>query len=316
MVVDFLRLIDRPYAGGTSSNFLLQTAAVRYRLRDRATRQPFTLDLLSTVHLAEPAYYSGLQEACTRYDRVLFEVIADGSLAPRDADSGTRRLLQPLQATPAQRELAARHRLVAQMDALTDCMSGPSWAVADLPRDEVLRLERRLGPGSPRALLEPAQQLLSTLAFGPARRRGRRGRTSWLFRLVLCLLPAPEAALLLDDWIASGGAPLTPVLGALARCLAAFDVRAVGHARLRPRASRGRQAGLLLTRWSLGLHRRSGSPSPRRSRRARPRSGVAWLRSSCVLATRRRWTRCSWRRRTAARVSHCSTARLVVVVAS
>lgn len=226
MVVDFLRLIDRPYAGGTSSNFLLQTAAVRYRLRDRATRQPFTLDLLSTVHLAEPAYYSGLQEACTRYDRVLFEVIADGSLAPRDADSGTRRLLQPLQATPAQRELAARHRLVAQMDALTDCMGGPSWAVADLPRDEVLRLERRLGPGSPRALLEPAQQLLSTLAFGPARRRGRRGRTSWLFRLVLCLLPAPEAALLLDDWIASGGAPLTPVLGALARCLAAFDVRA------------------------------------------------------------------------------------------
>ena len=110
-VVDFLRLVDRPYAGGATSNFLLQTAAVRYRLRDRATRQPFTLDLLSTVHLAEPSYYSGLQEACSSYDRVLFEVIADGSLAPRDAASGTRRLLQPLQATPAQRELAARHRV-------------------------------------------------------------------------------------------------------------------------------------------------------------------------------------------------------------
>ena len=96
MVLDFLRLIDRPCAGGASSNFLLQTAAVRYRLRDRATRQPFTLALLSTVHLAEPAYYSGLQEACARYDRVLFEVIADESLAPRDADSGTRRPLQPL----------------------------------------------------------------------------------------------------------------------------------------------------------------------------------------------------------------------------
>eukprot|EP00964_Phaeocystis_antarctica_P038036 scaffold21760_cov59-Phaeocystis_antarctica.AAC.1 len=74
----------------------------------------------------------------------------------------------------------ARHRLVAQMDALTDCMGGPSWAVADLPREEVLRLELSL---SPPALLEPAQQLLSTLAFGPARRRGRRGRTAWLFRL-------------------------------------------------------------------------------------------------------------------------------------
>ena len=59
MVLDFLRLIDRPSTGSGTSNFLLQTAAVRYRLRDRDTRQPFTLDLLSTVHLAEPAYYSG-----------------------------------------------------------------------------------------------------------------------------------------------------------------------------------------------------------------------------------------------------------------
>ena len=165
MVLDFLRLIDRPYAGGGSSNFLLQTAAVRYRLRDRATRQPFTLALLSTVHLAEPAYYSGLQEACARYDRVLFEVIADESLAPRDADSGTRRLLQPLQATPAQRELAARHRLVPQMDALSACMGGPSWAVADLPRDEVQRLERSLGPADPLAPLAPAQAAARALTL-------------------------------------------------------------------------------------------------------------------------------------------------------
>ena len=43
------------------------------------------------------------------------------------------------------------------MDALSDCMRAPSWAVADLPREEVQRLEQRLGPGSPRALLEPAQ---------------------------------------------------------------------------------------------------------------------------------------------------------------
>ena len=75
------------------------------------------------------------------------------------------------------------------MDALTDCMGGPSWAVADLPREEVLRLELSL---SPPALLEPAQQLLSTLAFGPARRRGRRGRTAWLFRLVPYPSPNPS----------------------------------------------------------------------------------------------------------------------------
>ena len=139
-VLDFLRLVDRPTPVG-GSTFLLQTAAVRYSLRDRATRQPFTLDLLATVHLAEPAYYSGLQQACdAQYDRVLFEVIADEALAPRDA-TGTRRLSEALQATPAQRELAARHRLVAQMDALQ--MVGPSWAVADMTREQLRALESR-----------------------------------------------------------------------------------------------------------------------------------------------------------------------------
>ena len=66
-----------------------------------------------TTNLA--GYSGGLQEACVPYDRVLFEVIADARLAPRDADSGARRLLQSLQATPVQRVLAARHRLVAQV---------------------------------------------------------------------------------------------------------------------------------------------------------------------------------------------------------
>ena len=45
MVLDFLRLIDRPCAGGASSNFLLQTAAVRYRLRDRARFQRLSGEL-------------------------------------------------------------------------------------------------------------------------------------------------------------------------------------------------------------------------------------------------------------------------------
>jgi len=217
MVLQFLRLVNLP--SKDSSTFLLQTAGVRYRLRERASGRPFTLDLLSTVHLAEPAYYSGLQEACDEYDRVLFEIIADGELAPRSDDDGARRLSVALQATPEQRALAARHRLSAQMDALD--AKRDNWVVADMPREELLEVQSRLNPSV--SLAEPVSDALRVLAKGPAS-RGRGGAGSLLFRLVLCVLPAPEAALLLDDWIASGGAPLAPVLSALTRALVSLDL--------------------------------------------------------------------------------------------
>ena len=41
VAVNFLRLTPSPGAG----SFLLQTANVRYSLRDRASQRPFTLDL-------------------------------------------------------------------------------------------------------------------------------------------------------------------------------------------------------------------------------------------------------------------------------
>lgn len=42
----------------------------------------------------------------------------------------------------------------------------------------------------------------------------------------LCLLPAPEASLLLDDWIGSGGATPAPALRALAAALGRLDIGA------------------------------------------------------------------------------------------
>ena len=58
----YLRLINR------NNQFLLQTAAVRCSLLDRRTQREFSVDLLSVVHLAEPAYFSALQDACEQYD--------------------------------------------------------------------------------------------------------------------------------------------------------------------------------------------------------------------------------------------------------
>ena len=46
----------------------LQTATVQCRFRDRITRKPFTVDLVSVVHVGEPGYYELLQEQCDGYD--------------------------------------------------------------------------------------------------------------------------------------------------------------------------------------------------------------------------------------------------------
>ena len=205
----YLRLINR------NNQFLLQTAAVRCSLLDRRTQREFSVDLLSVVHLAEPAYFSALQDACEQYDRVCFELIADEALAPADA-SGARRLAEPLRATAEQRQLAARQGLAPQVDELDMCR--PHWVLADVSRDELQSLEADAdarGAGAPNLGLEAAR----TVALG---HRGL-GRAAWL-RPFAWLLPAPEAALLLDDWVSSGGAAPAPILAALAQALLRLDV--------------------------------------------------------------------------------------------
>jgi hypothetical protein len=205
----YLRLINR------NNQFLLQTAAVRCSLLDRRTQREFSVDLLSVVHLAEPAYFSALQDACEQYDRVCFELIADEALAPADA-SGARRLAEPLRATAEQRQLAARQGLAPQVDELDMCR--PHWVLADVSRDELQTLEADAdarGAGAPNLGLEAVR----TVALG---HRGL-GRAAWL-RPFAWLLPAPEAALLLDDWVSSGGAAPAPILAALAQALLRLDV--------------------------------------------------------------------------------------------
>lgn len=192
-----IRLAQSPHT------FTLETASVQLRLRPRLPLEeriradkkqklrPIDVSLISTVHLAGAEYYSGLQTECEGFDRVLFELIADESTT--QLVNGTRTLRAPLQATPELRQLASSYGLLAQVDSL-DC-SRPNFALADVSRAQLISKEGEVGASRSSTL----SGALRTLARGPASRSGggivraARRRLAWA-------LPAPELALLLDDW--------------------------------------------------------------------------------------------------------------------
>ena len=243
--------------------FTLETASVRLRVRPRLpleeriradTKQklrPFYVNLISTVHLADEEYYTGLQRECEPFDRVLFELIADESTTT--CENGVRRLRAPLCATPELRQLSSGYGLVPQVRVqrapnamrernsfpqaacltaravrnvsrpqvdMLDCMR-PNWALADVPRNELLVKERDVSGGSNAGL----RTALRTLSRGPASRSGGGVLGSGvLLRRLAWTLPAPELALLLDDWTNSGGAPPAQVLKGLAGATASLDL--------------------------------------------------------------------------------------------
>ena len=216
----------------------VQTATVSLSFVDEARGgKPFELGLVSTVHLAEPPYYAELQaeadgvgEGAARsggYDRVLFELLADEGSVESDA-SGARRLREPLMPAPSLQSLAASNRLTTQVGAL-DCMHDPRWVLADVSRAELAEKQADADFGAVYADAKWRSQFIAPLrnllASGPP----NRANSLSLFRLVLCVLPAPEAALLLDDWLASRGAAVSPALQALFVALGRLDFDAASR---------------------------------------------------------------------------------------
>lgn len=186
-----------------------------------ANRKPFRLSLISTVHLAEPPYYEALQRDCDAFDRVLFELLVDETSVTVDDATGERRLAIDLQAAPGLASMAARNRLATQVGAL-DCRRDERWVLADVSRRQLAVQESRLrGESMPYASAAGGgligSQLRALFSSGPSTRPAP-------LRLLLFLLPAPEAALLLDDWISSGGATPAPVLRALADAISRLDL--------------------------------------------------------------------------------------------
>ena len=209
----------------TENALELQTAMVSLALSDKATGQPFELGLLSTVHLAEQPYYVTLQQVCddSGYDRVLFELLVDESSVSVD-EQGARRLTVPLHPSPALSAEAARNRLATQVGTL-DCRRDDRWVLADVSRAEWLAQGADAGFGAPfadaPARLSVIAPLRSLLTSGPPK-DSSDFRPSPL-RLLLALLPAPEAALLLDDWVASRGAVPAPIVLELVSALSRLD---------------------------------------------------------------------------------------------
>ena len=203
----YLRL--RPTSRGA---WAVETAVVSCALRDRASGSRLTVDLFSTVHLASGEYYAGIkaaalplspreqleapsntfatlrrQDACTaRYERVLFEMIADGSCFERGAD-GARRLVRPLQASDQQRVLAAQYGLTAQMDALDLC--GDPFVHSDMLSAELGEAASSLATGGP--LLDRAAEAWGGLVRG-ASAPGTGAAARVPLRLAAWALPAPE----------------------------------------------------------------------------------------------------------------------------
>ena len=212
--------------------------------------------LAATVHVGDPTYYQGLQEECDAdYDAVLFELITGEEnlregRAPESTRGGARhggdededdhnrdrrdpflpQLAVALAPTPDARRLADTHFLVPQLDALDLC--GDNWYVADMPKQELARLQAEAGeasgvvaggdgpaPSGPSLPASPALEALVVTAKG----RAGGGPLRQATRLVCWLVPCPEAHLLLLDWVWGGGRP-APVLGALLDSLAGGNI--------------------------------------------------------------------------------------------
>ena len=210
---NYVRLF-KSTADAVAPAYELQTADVRLTLRDDGG--VFSVDLLSTVHVAEREYYRDLQARGEQYDRTLFELIVDGSLVTTQQDEATgtqvRRLSTPLRAAPALKELAARNGLDTQVEAL-DCTRA-RWVLADVTRRQLSVQEARLqqpGLARGRNTLAPGFGTLAAplrlLLVGPT--GSNKNSQSSALRPLLSFLPAPELCWLLDDWITAGGPELS-----------------------------------------------------------------------------------------------------------
>jgi len=206
----------------TDNAIELQTAVERLLFLNRT--RTFEIDLISTVHLAEGAYYESLQSLADGrdgsepyYDRVIFELLGETSLFESDA-SGARRLRADLQPAPALANQAARNQLATQVEKL-DMKPDERWVLGDVSIAELQQKQEELGASFAEALAP----LRSLVTSGPPD-ISRRDRVSLWRLLQLATLPAPELALLLDDWIAAGGVMPAPTLVAIASALSRFDL--------------------------------------------------------------------------------------------
>ncbi|CAN0225327.1 unnamed protein product [Ectocarpus sp. 12 AP-2014] len=217
----------------------LQTAA--YMLRPRTAEDAVEIVLVSMVHLADQAYYTEIMRDASRYDRVLFELIAGPGVSELDAD-GNRAVTEYVYPTREQDVLARNYGLSAQLNCLNYCHlckertddgkssssssssrssrrngnSGPRWVLADLTRDKIRSLqqqagEKEIGQGGWQGFIDEV-----TRALVVGRQAGDKilpkffpplgsslNRPALVLRALLWLAPCPEAEIMCYDWARS-----------------------------------------------------------------------------------------------------------------
>eukprot|EP00903_Cladosiphon_okamuranus_P019887 g18279.t1 len=188
--------------------------------------------LVSMVHLADQDYYTEIMREADSFDRVLFELIAGPDVSGLDS-GGNRAVTEYVYPTREQNILARSYGLAAQLNCLNYCYlctertdNGPSrrssskksprWVLADLSRDEIVRLqqsqgEKEIGLGGWQGFMEEV-----TRALVVGRQAGNKilpkffpplgsslNRPALVLRALLWLVPSPEAGIMCFDWARS-----------------------------------------------------------------------------------------------------------------
>lgn len=211
-VTDFLRVEN------TDTHARLQAGVTRYE------RDGVAVDLLGAVHIADAAYYDGLNERFKGYDALLFEMIGgeklvDGRMPAPEGKPGD---------DPAMDLLGNIYAAMSKFLQLTDQKSridygAPNFVHADLTLAEFTKLQAEKG-----------ESLLGfALAAGrQAQEDGRGGAEPDMQRLVQAFLTGNSGALKIelmnslgegDDLVASFAGDSVIVGDRNAKCLAVLD---------------------------------------------------------------------------------------------
>lgn len=120
----------------TRGRYELQTADVSISWGEGSERSH--LELLGTVHLAEPSYYASLVADTEDSDVVLVELITSRSNLEPDPN-GVLRARAPMVPSASQAQLARRLGLAHQLEALPYGASARFSSVADVPVEDLSR---------------------------------------------------------------------------------------------------------------------------------------------------------------------------------
>lgn len=177
----------------------LQTKRTRFR---SAVGPVQSIDLFSVVHYADASYYRDLNVAlCDNYDAVYFECLTAARNTSTSASTALKVLRRNVGPSRAASSEAQAIGAVPQMSIL-DCLARPNFYVADLTAEELANVAARVDDNQGRQLRKKRLHSLIPLIAESSLR---------VLRATCFLLPCPELAILLVDYIQSGaGSPALP----------------------------------------------------------------------------------------------------------